>query len=135
MFVLLYKMRNLSHKVNDTQTQSLCFVMIYLLFKTLINFWSVLISMLNHNRLIGLYLWVLNWLLCLQGSFPARYNLHNSSQDSCCLDSNYQAFLLVDDGSLGRRGGEATFMANLENFISLQKTGTGGATSFPELIY
>ncbi|XP_062840821.1 transient receptor potential cation channel subfamily M member 4a [Trichomycterus rosablanca] len=62
-----------------------------------------------------------------QGSFPARYIFQNSLHDSCCLDSNYQAFLLVDDGSLGRRGGEATFLANLENFISLQKTGTGGS--------
>ncbi|KAG7274468.1 hypothetical protein CRUP_001433 [Coryphaenoides rupestris] len=34
-----------------------------------------------------------------QGSFPAKYYVQKSSRDSCCLDNNYQAFLLVDDGS------------------------------------
>ncbi|CAB1341379.1 unnamed protein product, partial [Coregonus sp. 'balchen'] len=47
---------------------------------------------LVHNR---------QWLVNAEGSFPARYYVQNTSSDSCCLDSNYQAFLLVDDGSSG----------------------------------
>uniref|UniRef100_A0A8C7PLV7 TRPM SLOG domain-containing protein n=1 Tax=Oncorhynchus mykiss TaxID=8022 RepID=A0A8C7PLV7_ONCMY len=57
-----------------------------------------------------------------QGSFPARYYFQNTSRDSCCLDNNYQAFLLVDDGSVGRRGGEASFRARLEDYISHHPT-------------
>uniref|UniRef100_A0A3Q3GHC5 Transient receptor potential cation channel, subfamily M, member 4b, tandem duplicate 1 n=1 Tax=Labrus bergylta TaxID=56723 RepID=A0A3Q3GHC5_9LABR len=60
-----------------------------------------------------------------QGSFPAKYYVQNTSRDSCCLDNNYQAFLLVDDGSEGRRGGETGFRAKLEDFISHQRTGSG----------
>uniref|UniRef100_A0A8C6NTU8 Transient receptor potential cation channel, subfamily M, member 4 n=1 Tax=Nothobranchius furzeri TaxID=105023 RepID=A0A8C6NTU8_NOTFU len=59
-----------------------------------------------------------------KGSFPAKYYVQ-TSQDSCCLDNNYQAFLLVDDGTLGRRGGEMAFRAKLEDFISHQRTGSG----------
>ncbi|TKS89888.1 Transient receptor potential cation channel subfamily M member 5 [Collichthys lucidus] len=58
-----------------------------------------------------------------QGSFPAKYYVQNMSRDSCCLDKNYQAFLLVDDGSVGRRGGETGFRAKLEDYISHQRTG------------
>uniref|UniRef100_A0A3Q2VX88 Uncharacterized protein n=1 Tax=Haplochromis burtoni TaxID=8153 RepID=A0A3Q2VX88_HAPBU len=61
-----------------------------------------------------------------QGSFPARYYVQNISQDSCSLDNNYQAFLLVDDGSVGRRGGEMGFRARLEEYISHQRTGILG---------
>uniref|UniRef100_A0A4W5JVU6 Transient receptor potential cation channel, subfamily M, member 4a n=1 Tax=Hucho hucho TaxID=62062 RepID=A0A4W5JVU6_9TELE len=64
-----------------------------------------------------------------QGSFPARYYFQNTSLDSCCLDNNYQAFLLVDDGSVGRRGGEAGFRARLEDYISHQRTGIWGSGS------
>uniref|UniRef100_A0A8C7PLI2 TRPM SLOG domain-containing protein n=1 Tax=Oncorhynchus mykiss TaxID=8022 RepID=A0A8C7PLI2_ONCMY len=64
-----------------------------------------------------------------QGSFPARYYFQNTSRDSCCLDNNYQAFLLVDDGSVGRRGGEASFRARLEDYISHQRTGIWGSGS------
>uniref|UniRef100_A0A3B4X8D3 Transient receptor potential cation channel, subfamily M, member 4a n=1 Tax=Seriola lalandi dorsalis TaxID=1841481 RepID=A0A3B4X8D3_SERLL len=64
-------------------------------------------------------------LVNAQGSFPARYYVQNTSRDSFCLDNNCQAFLLVDDGSLGRRGGEAAFRANLEDYISHQRTGSG----------
>ncbi|XP_014014785.2 transient receptor potential cation channel subfamily M member 4 isoform X2 [Salmo salar] len=64
-----------------------------------------------------------------QGSFPARYYFQNTSRDSCCLDNNYQAFLLVDDGSVGRRGGEAGFRARLEDYISHQRTGIWGSGS------
>nr|XP_004571460.2 transient receptor potential cation channel subfamily M member 4 isoform X1 [Maylandia zebra] len=64
-----------------------------------------------------------------QGSFPARYYVQNISQDSCSLDNNYQAFLLVDDGSVGRRGGERSFRARLEEYISHQRTGILGSGS------
>ncbi|KAL7870048.1 hypothetical protein AOLI_G00140360 [Acnodon oligacanthus] len=62
-----------------------------------------------------------------EGSFPAEYYVPNRSQDSCYLDNNYQAFLLVDDGSVGRRGGEAGFRARLEDYISHQRTGKWGS--------
>ncbi|XP_029946141.1 transient receptor potential cation channel subfamily M member 4a isoform X2 [Salarias fasciatus] len=64
-----------------------------------------------------------------QGSFPARYYVQNTTRDSCCLDNNCQAFLLVDDGSVGRRGGETVFRANLEDYISHQRTGIWGSGS------
>uniref|UniRef100_A0A8P4G2N0 Transient receptor potential cation channel subfamily M member 4 n=1 Tax=Dicentrarchus labrax TaxID=13489 RepID=A0A8P4G2N0_DICLA len=64
-------------------------------------------------------------LVQAQGSFPARYYVQNTSRDSCCLDNNCQAFLLVDDGSVGRRGGETSFRLNLEDYISHQRTGSG----------
>uniref|UniRef100_A0A3B4VMZ2 Transient receptor potential cation channel, subfamily M, member 4b, tandem duplicate 1 n=1 Tax=Seriola dumerili TaxID=41447 RepID=A0A3B4VMZ2_SERDU len=60
-----------------------------------------------------------------QGSFPAKYFVQNTTRDSCCLDNNYQAFLLVDDGSVGRRGGDTGFRAKLEDYISHQRTGSG----------
>uniref|UniRef100_A0A8B9RDI0 Histidine rich calcium binding protein n=1 Tax=Astyanax mexicanus TaxID=7994 RepID=A0A8B9RDI0_ASTMX len=60
-----------------------------------------------------------------EGSYPAGYFVTNTSRDSYCLDTNHQAFLLVDDGSTGRRGGEARFRAGLENYISQQRTGNG----------
>ncbi|KAM9456871.1 transient receptor potential cation channel subfamily M member 4a isoform 2-T2 [Clarias gariepinus] len=62
-----------------------------------------------------------------EGSFPAKYYVQNLSQDSCYLDSNYQAFLLVDDGSIGHRGGETSFMTNLEEYISHLRTGIWGS--------
>uniref|UniRef100_A0A3Q4HCC4 Transient receptor potential cation channel subfamily M member 4-like n=1 Tax=Neolamprologus brichardi TaxID=32507 RepID=A0A3Q4HCC4_NEOBR len=58
------------------------------------------------------------------GSFPAKYYVQNISRDSCYLDNNYQAFLLVDDGSVGRRGGETDFRARLEEYISQQRSGS-----------
>ncbi|XP_061911812.1 transient receptor potential cation channel subfamily M member 4-like [Entelurus aequoreus] len=64
-----------------------------------------------------------------QGSFPAKYHVQNMSRDSCCLDNNYQAFLLVDDGSVGRRGGETGFRAKMEDYISHQRTGIWGSGS------
>ncbi|XP_072230099.1 transient receptor potential cation channel subfamily M member 4-like [Leuresthes tenuis] len=64
-----------------------------------------------------------------QGSFPAKYYVQNTSRDTCCLDNNYKAFLLVDDGSVGRRGGETGFRAKLEDYISHQRTGIWGSGS------
>uniref|UniRef100_A0A8C5CQX4 Transient receptor potential cation channel, subfamily M, member 4a n=1 Tax=Gadus morhua TaxID=8049 RepID=A0A8C5CQX4_GADMO len=68
-------------------------------------------------------------LVNAQGSFPARYYVQNTSQDTCGLDSNYQAFLLVDDGTVGQRGGETGFLSNLEDYISHQRTGIWGSGS------
>ncbi|XP_061568851.1 transient receptor potential cation channel subfamily M member 4a [Cololabis saira] len=68
-------------------------------------------------------------LVNAQGSFPARYYVQNTTRDSNCLDNNCQAFLLVDDGSVGRRGGETAFHANLEDYISHQRTGIWGSGS------
>ncbi|KAI4888581.1 hypothetical protein NFI96_021058 [Prochilodus magdalenae] len=62
------------------------------------------------------------------GSFPAEYYVSNTSRDYNYLDNNYQAFLLVDDGSVGRKGGEAGFRAHLENYISIERTGKFGGT-------
>ncbi|XP_044037406.1 transient receptor potential cation channel subfamily M member 4a isoform X2 [Siniperca chuatsi] len=68
-------------------------------------------------------------LVNAQGSFPARYYVQNTSSNFCCLDNNCQAFLLVDDGSVGRRGGETAFQASLEDYISHQRTGIWGSGS------
>ncbi|KAM6914072.1 transient receptor potential cation channel subfamily M member 4a [Lycodopsis pacificus] len=68
-------------------------------------------------------------LVNAQGSFPARYYVQNTSRDSYCLDNNCQAFLLVDDGSVGRRGGETAFCGSLEDYISHQHTGIWGSGS------
>lgn len=73
-------------------------------------------------------------VVCSKGSFPARYYVQNTTRDSCCLDNNCQAFLLVDDGSVGRRGGETAFRANLEDYISHQPTGIWGEMLFALLI-
>uniref|UniRef100_A0A672JSX3 Histidine rich calcium binding protein n=1 Tax=Salarias fasciatus TaxID=181472 RepID=A0A672JSX3_SALFA len=64
-----------------------------------------------------------------QGSFPAKYYISNAAGDSCCLDNNYQAFLLVDDGSVVNKGGETGFRAKLEDYISHQRTGIWGSGS------
>ncbi|XP_029102690.1 transient receptor potential cation channel subfamily M member 4-like isoform X2 [Scleropages formosus] len=64
-----------------------------------------------------------------KGSFPAKYYVPNTSRDSHSLDGNYEAFLLVDDGTVGRSGGEAAFRASLEDFISHQRTGIWGSGS------
>ncbi|XP_076852325.1 transient receptor potential cation channel subfamily M member 4-like isoform X2 [Brachyhypopomus gauderio] len=62
-----------------------------------------------------------------KGSFPAKYYVQNTSQDSLYLNNNYQGFLLVDDGSVNRRGGEMSFLTNLEDYISHQRTGIWGS--------
>uniref|UniRef100_A0A3Q1BU80 TRPM SLOG domain-containing protein n=1 Tax=Amphiprion ocellaris TaxID=80972 RepID=A0A3Q1BU80_AMPOC len=88
---------------------------------------------LNKVVALGIASWGLvhnrDQLVNPQGSFPAKYYVQNPSRDSCCLDNNYQAFLLVDDGSVGRRGGETGFRAKLEDYISHQRTGIWGSGS------
>lgn len=68
-------------------------------------------------------------LVNAQGSFPARYYVQNTTHDTYCLDNCCQAFLLVDNGSVGQRGGETAFQANLEDYISHQRTGIWGSGS------
>ncbi|XP_065327652.1 transient receptor potential cation channel subfamily M member 4-like [Pelmatolapia mariae] len=88
---------------------------------------------LNKVAALGIAPWGLvekrEQLVKPQGSFPAKYIVPNISRDSCYLDNNYQAFLLVDDGSVGRRGGETDFRARLEEYISQQCTGIWGSGS------
>ncbi|XP_048868863.1 transient receptor potential cation channel subfamily M member 4-like isoform X3 [Brienomyrus brachyistius] len=92
-------------------------------------------SSLSHAKVIALGIapWglVLNrqQLVNPKGSFPARYYVQNTSHDSHSLDHNYEAFLLVDDGSVGRRGGETGFRVSLEDHISHQRTGILGSGS------
>ncbi|XP_065109447.1 transient receptor potential cation channel subfamily M member 4-like isoform X1 [Paramisgurnus dabryanus] len=84
---------------------------------------------LNKVVLIGISPWGLvqnrQQLLNDEGSFPAKYYVSNTSRNSCYLDNNYKAFLLVDDGSVGRKGGEVSFRARLEDYISRQRSGSG----------
>uniref|UniRef100_A0AAQ5Z4H9 Histidine rich calcium binding protein n=1 Tax=Amphiprion ocellaris TaxID=80972 RepID=A0AAQ5Z4H9_AMPOC len=84
---------------------------------------------LNKVVALGIASWGLVHNRDQLGSFPAKYYVQNPSRDSCCLDNNYQAFLLVDDGSVGRRGGETGFRAKLEDYISHQRTGIWGSGS------
>ncbi|XP_069461761.1 transient receptor potential cation channel subfamily M member 4 isoform X2 [Ambystoma mexicanum] len=73
-----------------------------------------------HNR---------NVLVNPKGSFPAKYEMKNVDGPTCSLDNNYSAFLLVDDGTQHKLGGETDFRARLEEHISRQKTGIGGRGS------
>lgn len=92
-------------------------------------------SSVNTNKVVALGIapWGLvqhrEQLINPQGSFPAKYLVKKASKDSCCLDNNYQAFLLVDDGSVGRPRGETGFRAKLEDYISHQRTGIWGSGS------
>ncbi|XP_078136174.1 transient receptor potential cation channel subfamily M member 4-like [Sander vitreus] len=67
-----------------------------------------------------------------QGSFPAKYHIQNMSPDTRYLDINHQAFLLVDDGSVGPRA-ETGFRAKLEDYISHQRTGGTSGIDIPVL--
>ncbi|KAF3699526.1 Transient receptor potential cation channel subfamily M member 4 [Channa argus] len=82
---------------------------------------------------VGLVPWGLvhnrSQLVNAKGSFPARYHVQNTSQELCCLDNNCQAFLLVDDGSVGHKGAERSFCGSLEDYISHQRTGIRGSGS------
>ncbi|KAL2077964.1 hypothetical protein ACEWY4_025649 [Coilia grayii] len=92
-------------------------------------------SSVSHSQVvaIGIPSWGLvhnrQQLINPEGSFPAKYHADNTFSDSSCLDKNYQAFLLVDDGSVGRRGGESGFRARLEDYISHQRAGIRGSGS------
>lgn len=84
-------------------------------------------SVLNHWRTLPRLLCKIILLVIIyKGSFPARYYVHNMPHECSCLDNNHQAFLLIDDGSVGHRGTETMFRANLEDFISHQRTGIWG---------
>ncbi|KAF6079763.1 transient receptor potential cation channel subfamily M member 4 [Phyllostomus discolor] len=63
-----------------------------------------------------------------KGSFPASYRWRGDPKEGIQfpLDYNYSAFLLVDDGTHGRLGGENRFRLGFESCISRQKTGVGG---------
>ncbi|KAM7058607.1 transient receptor potential cation channel subfamily M member 4 [Molossus nigricans] len=63
-----------------------------------------------------------------KGSFPASYRWRGDPQHGAQfpLDYNYSAFLLVDDGTHGRLGGENRFRLRFESYIAQQKTGVGG---------
>lgn len=82
---------------------------------------------LNKVLPIGIAPWGLvenrQQLVNSEGSFPAKYWVRNVTRDSCFLDNNYKVFLLVDDGTIGRKGGELAFRARLEDYISRQRPG------------
>uniref|UniRef100_A0A8C1F4D7 Histidine rich calcium binding protein n=1 Tax=Cyprinus carpio carpio TaxID=630221 RepID=A0A8C1F4D7_CYPCA len=59
-----------------------------------------------------------------EGSFPTKYFVQSTPRGTCSLDNNYKAFLLVDDGSEGRKGGEVGFRGRLEDYISRQRPGS-----------
>uniref|UniRef100_A0A8D1DLP9 Transient receptor potential cation channel subfamily M member 4 n=1 Tax=Sus scrofa TaxID=9823 RepID=A0A8D1DLP9_PIG len=63
-----------------------------------------------------------------KGSFPAKYQWRGEPEDELQfpLDYNYSAFLLVDDGTHGRLGGENRFRLGFESYVAQQKTGVGG---------
>lgn len=43
------------------------------------------------------------------------------SSKGACLDNNHTHFILVDDGTINKYGGEISFRASLENCISRKK--------------
>uniref|UniRef100_A0A8D1MJ64 Transient receptor potential cation channel subfamily M member 4 n=1 Tax=Sus scrofa TaxID=9823 RepID=A0A8D1MJ64_PIG len=63
-----------------------------------------------------------------KGSFPAKYQWRGEPEDELQfpLDYNYSAFLLVDNGTHGRLGGENRFRLGFESYVAQQKTGVGG---------
>uniref|UniRef100_A0A673M6V9 Transient receptor potential cation channel subfamily M member 4-like n=1 Tax=Sinocyclocheilus rhinocerous TaxID=307959 RepID=A0A673M6V9_9TELE len=88
------------------------------------------VSSVNLNKVvpIGIAPWgmVHNRLQLVdpEGSFPAKYFVQNAPRGTCSLDNNYKAFLLVDDGTEGRKGGEVGFRGRLEDYISRQRPGS-----------
>ncbi|XP_016296375.1 transient receptor potential cation channel subfamily M member 4-like isoform X2 [Sinocyclocheilus anshuiensis] len=88
------------------------------------------VSSVNLNKVvpIGIAPWgmVHNRLQLVdpEGSFPAKYFVQNAPRGTCSLDNNYKAFLLVDDGTEGRKGGEVCFRGRLEDYISHQRPGS-----------
>lgn len=41
--------------------------------------------------------------------------------EGACLDNNHSHFILVDDGTVGKYGGEIPFRASLQNCITTKK--------------
>ncbi|XP_055519359.1 transient receptor potential cation channel subfamily M member 4-like [Leucoraja erinacea] len=68
-------------------------------------------------------------LINTKGSFPIRYTVTSEESARHALDDNYSAFLLVDDGTNRRPGGETQFHARLEQHILTRRTGIGGRGS------
>ncbi|XP_068097225.1 transient receptor potential cation channel subfamily M member 4 isoform X2 [Hyperolius riggenbachi] len=64
-----------------------------------------------------------------KGSSPAKYYMMNVDGPTYSLDNNYSIFLLADDGTNEKMGGETGFRFKLEEHISRQKTGVGGKGS------
>ncbi|XP_075046847.1 transient receptor potential cation channel subfamily M member 4 isoform X2 [Mixophyes fleayi] len=64
-----------------------------------------------------------------KGSSPAKYYMDNVDGPTYSLDNNYSVFLLADDGTIEKMGGETSFRFKLEEHISQQKTGVGGKGS------
>ncbi|XP_058650411.1 transient receptor potential cation channel subfamily M member 4-like isoform X2 [Onychostoma macrolepis] len=72
-------------------------------------------------------------LIDSEGSFPAKYFVQNTPRATCSLDNNYKAFLLVDDGTEGRKGGEVSFRGRLEDYISRQRPAGSSSIDIPVL--
>ena len=50
------------------------------------------------------------------------YHVTSSTlSQGACLDNNHTHFILVDDGTINKYGGEISFRASLENCISRKK--------------
>ncbi|KAM8927781.1 transient receptor potential cation channel subfamily M member 4 [Pelodytes ibericus] len=64
-----------------------------------------------------------------KGSSPAKYYMESVDGPTYSLDNNYSVFLLADDGTNQKMGGETGFRFRLEEHISRQKTGVGGKGS------
>ncbi|XP_069803260.1 transient receptor potential cation channel subfamily M member 4-like isoform X2 [Dendropsophus ebraccatus] len=64
-----------------------------------------------------------------KGSSPAKYYMENVDGPTYSLDNNYSVFLLADDGTHERTGGETGFRFKFEEHMSRQKTGVGGKGS------
>ena len=45
----------------------------------------------------------------------------NSKSKGACIDNNHSHFILVDNGTVGKYGGEIDWRANLQNCIAAQK--------------
>lgn len=66
-----------------------------------------------------------------KGLFPAKYSMEDiqaCDKRGAALDHNHTHFLLVDDGTEGKYGGEIEFRSHLESYIS-NKVETGVAES------
>ncbi|ESO89164.1 hypothetical protein LOTGIDRAFT_229069 [Lottia gigantea] len=92
----------------------------------------------EQNRVValGIATWgVINNRLALDGEganglFPAVYAVEDTVDqgDGAPLDHNHTHFILVDNGTHGKYGGEIEFRSKLESYIS-QKVETGVATT------